>query len=226
MYKKAVFVDFYGTLVKEDDEVVNMILDEIANNGNGYVDKPEILSYWWDVFSSLFANSYDDKFSTKRDLMTLALQTTIDQYKAKVNPAQLARLMFKHWQKPPIFPEIKEFFVRCPIPVCILSNADRHDIDSAIGFHRMKPDLVVCSEDVHAYKPRSEMFRYALDRLDLQASEVVHIGDSISSDVVGAHNEGIDVIWLNRTDKPISDFMQKNMVCTNMLEAITIIMNL
>ena len=43
---KAVFIDFYGTVVHEDGEVIKKISQEIFDTGN-IEDKSEIGAYWW-----------------------------------------------------------------------------------------------------------------------------------------------------------------------------------
>jgi FMN phosphatase YigB (HAD superfamily) len=57
---------------------------------------------------------------------------------------------------------------------------------------------VVTSEDCKAYKPRSEPFKKALSILNLANEEVLHVGDSIRSDIQGAKAMRIPVLWINR----------------------------
>lgn len=61
------------------------------------------------------------------------------------------------------------------------------------------------SEDAKSYKPRKELFEFALNSTGLSAEQVVHIGDSLSSDVKGASAVGIKSIWINRTGREVSD---------------------
>jgi len=60
---------------------------------------------------------------------------------------------------------------------------------------------VFTSEDARAYKPRRELFDLALGETGLRPEEVIHIGDSLSSDVGGAASAGIRALWLNRSGK-------------------------
>jgi 2-haloacid dehalogenase/putative hydrolase of the HAD superfamily len=90
-----------------------------------------------------------------------------------------------------------------PLPVCIVSNIDRNDILRAIKHHGMNFENVVTSEDAKSYKPQPEIFLMALDKMGVQPSQVLHIGDSLSSDVAGAYNLGIDSFWLNRKRKNV-----------------------
>ena len=75
----------------------------------------------------------------------------------------------------------------------------------AIDYHGLKPAGVFTSEDARSYKPRKELFELALQKTGLKPDEVIHIGDSISSDVKGASELGINALWLNRFGKNIPD---------------------
>ena len=111
--------------------------------------------------------------------------------------------MFEYWVKPPIFEESKQFFDVCPGPVYVVSNIDRDDVLQAIEYHGLKPAGVFTSEDARSYKPRKELFEFALRSTGLAADEVVHIGDSLSSDVKGASSVGIKAIWVNRSNREV-----------------------
>ncbi len=45
---EAAFIDFYGTVVHEDGEVIEKISQEILRTGTAR-NKSEIASYWWNV---------------------------------------------------------------------------------------------------------------------------------------------------------------------------------
>jgi len=75
----------------------------------------------------------------------------------------------------------------------------------AIKYHGLNPAGVFTSEDARAYKPRRELFELALSKTGLNPDEVIHIGDSISSDVKGASALGIKTLWLNRSGKDVPE---------------------
>ncbi len=50
-------------------------------------------------------------------------------------------------------------------------------------------------------KPHPSIFQLALDRLNLQASEVLFVGDNLNADIVGAQSVKMPAAWLNRTGK-------------------------
>ncbi len=52
-------------------------------------------------------------------------------------------------------------------------------------------------------KANGDLFRYALQKSRLGASEVIHVGDSYHRDVLGAMKAGLNAIWLNSKDQPV-----------------------
>lgn len=98
---KALFVDFYGTVVHEDGEVIKQISQEIYDTGK-VNDKSEIGSYWWGEFQNAFLNAYGDNFVTQRELEYMSLVKTIQHFNSSADAKTLSGLMFNHWIKPPI----------------------------------------------------------------------------------------------------------------------------
>ncbi len=201
---KALFVDFYGTIVHEDGEVIKKITEIIQKTGFAN-DISEIDSFWWKDFQTMFQSSYGDTFETQRALEEKSLEHTLAKFHSTANAKELSNLMFDHWVKPPIFEDSKEFFEKSPLPIYIVSNIDTDDINRAIEYHNLKPAGLFTSEDARAYKPRKELFELALKKTGLTPEEVIHIGDSLSSDVKGASALGIHTLWLNRFGKDVPD---------------------
>lgn len=199
---RAVFLDFYGTVVHEDGAVVHAISQRIAA-ASGAGNPQSIEAYWWETFQALCKKSFGAQFQTQRVLEQLSLEQTLRHFGSAANAGELSELMFAHWVKPPIFKDAKRFLKACPVPVCIVSNIDRADLLEAIRYHHLTPAGVYTSEDARAYKPGKELFEQALARTGLQAHEAVHIGDSLNSDVRGASALGIHTIRVNRARREI-----------------------
>lgn len=218
---KAIFIDFYGTVVFEDGEVIERVVREIIrtqkdNTGNTE-DKSSIDGYWWKEFQTAFTNAHGENFETQRKLEYQSLAKTIEHFGSDADADALSNEMFAYWRKPPIFPESKEFFEKCPVPIYVVSNIDRADIMAAIEYHGLKPAGVFTSEDARSYKPRKELFELVLKSTGLKADEVIHIGDSLSSDVKGAAGVGIKAVWVNRSGRPVPD---KVVAVENLLEVL------
>lgn len=201
---KALFFDFYGTIVHEDGVVIDEITTIISNTGNG-ADKSAIGSYWWKIFQELYMNSFGRNFRTQKELEIKSLEMTLKKFESNANANELSQKMFEHWRKPPLFKDAANFLKSCDIPYYIVSNIDTDDIIAAIHYHGLTPLKIFTSEDAKSYKPRTELFEMALKETNLNPQEIVHIGDSLSSDIKGAANLGINTIWINRNRKETPD---------------------
>lgn len=199
---KAFFLDFYGTVVHEDGEIIKKITQIIYETGI-VENKSEIGAFWWNDFQNMFTNAYGDKFEKQRILEERSLENTIKKFHSTANAQELSSYMFEHWIKPPIFEDSRDFFESSPIPIYIVSNIDTEDIMKAIKYHNLNPAGVFTSEDAKSYKPRKELFELAINRVGLQPENIIHIGDSISSDVRGASQVNIKALWLNRFGKEV-----------------------
>lgn len=65
---------------------------------------------------------------------------------------------------------------------------------------------IVTSEEVGYSKPREEFFDYLYNKCkNKDKSKMLLIGDSLSTDILGGMNNGIDTCWYNPNNKPIPD---------------------
>lgn len=212
---KAVFLDFYGTVVHEDGAIIKIVNERIFKSGNA--EKPsDIGTYWWNEFQNMFIHSQGETFRTQRYLEMESLANTIKHFHSTENAIELSELMFDHWIKPLIYEESKTFFEMCPVLIYIVSNIDTDDIIKALAFHNLKPADIITSEVARSYKPQKDIFEFALQKSGLLPQDVVHIGDSIKSDVEGASALGINTILLNRFNRYIPETAQ--VAISNLLE--------
>jgi REG-2-like HAD superfamily hydrolase len=74
------------------------------------------------------------------------------------------------------------------------------DLVSLLHAHELTQhlDFVVASAAMGSAKPHPDIFRYALGRAGLGPDEVIYVGDSYVSDVLGARTVGIAPVLLDR----------------------------
>jgi len=77
------------------------------------------------------------------------------------------------------------------IPECITKLLEIHDIEKFF-------DVVIVSGAVNKRKPSPEIFQQALNKLDVDASETVFVGDTVDADVKGARDSGMKNILIER----------------------------
>ena len=59
-------------------------------------------------------------------------------------------------------------------------------------------ERIYCQHRIGFAKPSAEYFAHVLNDLNSEASEVLMVGDSFSTDVLGASRCGLWAVWLNR----------------------------
>jgi 2-haloalkanoic acid dehalogenase type II len=198
----GLLLDFYGTVVEEDDEVVASICARAAATGAGEVSPDRISEGWWRAFQAAMVAT---PFGLQRDIAVASLALALTENGCGGDAGALCEQQFRFWRTAPLRPGTRAFLDSVRLPICVLSNIDRADVEAAISHHGLSFAAVVTSEDVGAYKPAPQMFLHGLEMLGMRVDEVVHIGDSLTADIAGARSAGMAAIWVNRRGKPVPD---------------------
>jgi len=218
---KALFVDFYGTLVEEDDEIISIIINNIIENSNiKNLKKHDIGQYWWKEFVSLCNTHNGNDFKLQKEIGYISLNNTAINFKSNINVKNEIERQFEYWRNPKLFNDSMFFLENIKIPVIIVSNIDRNEIEEAIVKNNICVKNIVTSEDALYYKPNEEIFKMAMLNNSLKANEIIHIGDSISNDIIGANNLNIKSIWINRNNKQNNSNIIPNLIAKDFNEII------
>ncbi|RDZ27326.1 HAD family hydrolase [Lysobacter silvisoli] len=81
------------------------------------------------------------------------------------------------------------------VPLAALSNGNA-DLKRIGLMHLFRFQLG--AREHGAAKPAASIFHAACARLDCEPAQVLHVGDDIELDVVGAHHAGLRTCWINR----------------------------
>ena len=199
---KAIFLDFYGTLVEEDDKIVSSIVDSIIKKSNiKNINSNDVGQFWRKEFVSLCNVHNDKNFKLQKEIEYISLKSTALKFESEINVENELEKQFEYWKKPPMFSDSMFFLEKIQFPVIIVSNIDRNEIIEAIDNNKIGKKNIITSEDTLYYKPNENMFKIAMEMNNLSADEIIHIGDSVSSDILGANNANIKSIWLNRSGR-------------------------
>lgn len=85
----------------------------------------------------------------------------------------------------------------------IISNGEPHvqyPRIKASGIDKFFKGIYI-SEEIGAQKPKKEFFDYVFNEIRIDIKDCCVIGDSLSSDIIGAINYGIDSCWFNPNNK-------------------------
>jgi len=86
------------------------------------------------------------------------------------------------------------------VAIAVVSNSDG-TIESVLRRCELPFDIVIDSSVVGYAKPQREIFGFALEKLNVAASDAIHIGDTGWADIDGAHAAGVRPLHLD----PFSD---------------------
>ena len=216
---KAVFIDYTGTLMKENSQYALQVAQLIAEKST-IPDIKSVVKIWWKLFTDLENQSYKDTFMTEDEILIKAFNILKREYEATVDQNIFCSLIHKCWSKSPIFEDVKLFFENCNLPIYIITNNDSDYVNVFLEDNELKCAGIISGNMVKAYKPHREIFEKALETSKCKPHEVIHIGDSITSDVNGALDVGINACLLDRSCTQKTD---KYMVCSSLDEVLKLL---
>lgn len=84
-------------------------------------------------------------------------------------------------------------------------------------------ELLVVSENVGIAKPDKRIFEYAFAQMgNVDKHRILMVGDTLSSDIVGGQNAGIDTCWFNPHQKPNDSDVRPTYEIHSMLQLIEV----
>lgn len=198
---QGVFLDFYGTVAAGDRLAVEAICQQVIDDHGLSLPAGELASRWGDQYFAAIESKHANGFQLLVEIERTTLETTLAPLIGRVDVTRYIDAFNAYLSRPDLFDEIHEVMGRLPVPVCIVSNADERELRAAIAHHGLRPAHVVTSESARSYKPAAGIFQHALAATGWDPTRVIHVGDSLHSDVAGAGPLGITTAWVCRADR-------------------------
>ena len=79
-------------------------------------------------------------------------------------------------------------------------------------------DTLIFSDEVKWVKPSVKLYQTAIEAFGVAPGDIVHVGDSMKGDVVGAKRSGMRVIWVKTKEQPYVEGFEPDGVITSLLE--------
>ena len=197
---KAVFMDYTGTIIQEKGADLEKIVSRIWKNSR-LETAEETVRYWWSLIKMMEEKSYGDAFLTEDEIVDCLLERLGREKGLDDDFSQLHKLFQRFWMYAPVFDDVKEFFEKCHLPIYVITNNGVCYVRECLEQNGLEVAGIISGEMVRAYKPHKEVFDYALKIIGCAAREVIHIGDSVVSDVNGASAAGITPVLIDRKAK-------------------------
>jgi len=197
----GLLIDFYGTIAAGDREAVEATCLCIVEDCGLPIAAPDFAVIWGERYFATVGRSNHDAFQTLYQCELTSLRDTLADFGQLPDPAPFLIDLEEYWHNPPVHLDAIEFLRKLDIPVCCVSNADNKPLLSAIARHQLRFDGVVSSEAVRCYKPDPAIFRHAMRTFGARPDRVLHVGDSLHSDIAGATAVGITTAWIRRESR-------------------------
>lgn len=105
------------------------------------------------------------------------------------------------------------------IPECVIKLLKDHGLEGLF-------DVVVVSAAVNKRKPSPEIFKKALETLEVSASEAVFVGDTLDADVDGSKAVGIKAVYIQRRIEKGEGRAKPDMTIKSLVELPLVLQNL
>ena len=194
---KAYFLDYTGTMVKEDEPYTRQLLEYFVTHSN-INDPKEILRIVWDMVKTLEAQSHGDAFIRNDEKVDRILDYCVKEYGLNGDLDYMHQIWRNVWVHAPLFEDVKEFFERSKLPIYVLSNDDLSYLEESMKIKGLEPAGIISAEMARACKPNKAIFEKAMEIAKVKPDEVIHIGDSITSDIEPAKLLGITPVYISR----------------------------
>jgi 2-haloalkanoic acid dehalogenase type II len=90
----------------------------------------------------------------------------------------------------------------------LMSNADEDFLQGAISHNRLRFSVIQSSESLRIYKPHRAAFIALCTRLGCEPHEVLYVGDSSPTDILGALHAGLRTAWIHRAEGQVAQEAQ------------------
>lgn len=201
--KKAIFIDYTGTLAQEDEPNTRELMKYFITHSD-VKDPNTVLKTVWGKIKELEFELSGDKFIPNDDRIDIILDYCVKSCGLNADLKLMHEMWQKIWVHAPLFDDVKPFFESVKLPVYVLSNDDLIYLERSFEEKGLKPAGIISAEMSRACKPHREIFEKALEIAGVEPSEAVHIGDSEVSDAKPAKELGITPILIDRSGKLVT----------------------
>lgn len=205
MKYEVLFFDADETLFdfKKSEEVA---LDKLISSLNTNLDKDYCINTYKEINTNIW-KEFEQNLISSDDLKVERFRRLLDKLNLNLNPQDLSDMYTSYLADGSfIYDETEDLlkYLHEKYKIVIITNGLASVQNKRIKESSVKDyfDDVIISDEIKIAKPNPKIFEYALNSINhLDKSSVLMIGDSLSSDIKGGFNAGIDTCWFNPLKK-------------------------
>jgi len=186
--------DCYGTLIDWESGILDCLLPILIKHNISIKDE-NILRMYAKYEALEESGTYKTYYNVLRNVMAgigIELGFTPSETELNLLPESVGS-----WQP---FPDTFNFLRKAKerYKLVIISNIDDDIFEKTAKLLQVKFDAVITAQQAGSYKPSVNNFLYAIGKLGINNSQLLHIAQSIYHDHVPAKKLGISSIRVNR----------------------------
>ncbi|MCH1625261.1 HAD family hydrolase [Ferdinandcohnia quinoae] len=214
---KAIIFDLDGTLLNRDASVVKFIEEqyERLNDVLGYIPKEEYIKRFieLDYRGYIWKDKVYQKLTQEYNIRKISWETLLEDYLATFKNHCVPFPNLIH-----MLEELKKRSIRLGM---ITNGFGQFQMDNikALGITDYF-DSIIISETEGLRKPNPAIFHRALNRLGIDASESIFVGDHPDNDVAASMNVGMKGVW--KKDPQWND-VEADFIIDDLLELMPIV---
>lgn len=191
---KIITFDCYGTLIDWESGMLAALKPLLASHSVDLEDE-EILK----KFAEFETEQLQGEYLKYRDALKAVVSKFGEEFNFEPSLAEQNSLpdSIKHWQP---FPDTVKALksLKSKFELGIISNIDDDLFSDTAKLLDVEFDYIITAQQVKSYKPDLKNFKYAIERIEFPAEQIIHAACSIYHDVVPASSLGLTTVWIDR----------------------------
>ena len=191
---KIITFDCYGTLIDWESGMLGVLKPLLANHGVD-LDDEEILK----KFAEFESRQQQGEYLKYYDVLKAVVRRFGEEFNFEPSLAEQNSLpdSIKHWQP---FPDTVKALqlLKSRFQLGIISNIDNDLFADTAKHLGVEFDYIITAEQVKSYKPSLNNFKYAIERIEFPAEQIIHAACSVYHDIVPASSLGLTTVWIDR----------------------------
>jgi len=197
---KLISFDVFGTLISVRESsygAFERILDYVGTNR---ID----VKAFWEHWEHRNIAHYWEPYRTYRQICELSLEETFAHF-GLTGEASLISHYFDAFPRFSLYDDVVRTLDRLSrrYRLAVVSNID-DDLLALTPLQR-EFDLVCTAQRAKGYKPDGALFRYLIEHAGCAKEEILHVGQSQFTDLVGGKPLGLTIAWINRRQVALDD---------------------
>jgi len=186
--------DCYGTLIDWETGILGA-LQPVLNRHGIKMEDPELLR----LYGELETQAEEGVFKAYKEILGSVLKGFGARLEFDPEQEEL-----EHFQKcirewPPFADSTRALnSLQKKYKLAILSNIDNDLFRFSAQHLQIDFDYVMTAQQIGSYKPSHKNFEYAISKLNLPSSKILHVAQSLFHDIKPAREVGLDTVWVNR----------------------------